>query len=513
MTEHYDGGRNDSGALRKHWRRFRALAMLLPSALLPPSLAGAAEDTGLADVVGEQAAVLLTQLDESQIESSRQDRAEGSGRLRLAVVPFNPRELEVDASVADQIADTMLALLIQRGGGRYAFSARDELEAIIGDMSDTGEVTGDQISALLSKASDVDVLVVGKIRRGVGRIELSWKAVTMGGRVLAATLATEIALDDEWTTPDRARYTLGQAIDRAARHFRNRAAGMGELWLGGVYYGHSGEQPSFGRDVEGKLSAALQDAFADVVTERALVVHANAPERGMSELGQAAAWPPEGEPPEAWRLSGRYQVIEQMVELRLTLRAADGRSHAWEGRIRRDSVGERGLLPRLGLEALREYDGLGPIDFQLSSDRGHNPVYHIGEKMKLIIRLGETAWIYCYHVNADRAVVQLIPNPYFWDRNLNPHVDDGPRFERGVRTVPGKETFLPFDLSVMPPVGSELTKCFATSRNVTEDLPEPMRGHSLEPLPERTARRMSGIFQGLSDVKVTEQSLVITVGE
>jgi hypothetical protein len=165
------------------------------------------------------------------------------------------------------------------------------------------------------------------------------------------------------------------------------------------------------------------------------------------------------------------------------------------------------------LEALREYDGLGPIDFQLSSDRGHDPVYHIGEKMNLIIRLGETAWIYCYHVNADRAVVQLIPNPYFWDRNLNPHVADGPRFERGVRTVPGKETFLPFDLSVMPPVGSELTKCFATSRNVTEDLPEPMRGHSLEPLPERTARRMSGIFQGLSDVKVTEQSLVITVGE
>ncbi len=181
MTEHYDGGRNDSGALRKHWRRFRALAMLLPSALLPPSLAGAAEDTGLVDVVGEQAAVLLTLLDESQIEPSRQHRAEGSERLRLAVAPFDGRELEVDASVADQIADTMLALLIQRGGGRYAFSARDELEAIIGDMSDTGEVTGDQISALLSKASDVDVLVVGKIRRGVGRIELSWKAVTMGG--------------------------------------------------------------------------------------------------------------------------------------------------------------------------------------------------------------------------------------------------------------------------------------------------------------------------------------------
>ncbi len=520
MTEHYDRWRNGSGTLRRRWCRVRALTLLLPILLLPAGLGTAAEHAGLVEAVGDQAAVLLAQLDEGRIQPSRRDRAESlsswqqtwalmeSERPRLAVAAFPNTELGVDASVADEIADTMLAFLIERGGKRYAFSARAELEAIIGDMRDTGDLTRDRVAALLSRASDIDVLIVGKIRfRGVGRIALSWSAVTTGGDAVASTLPTEVALDDERATPDRARYTLGQAIEGAADYFHDRGAGMGALWLGGVYYGDSGEQPPFGRDVEGKLSAALQDAFASVISGRALVVHANAPERGMGELGQAAAWPPDGEPAGAWRVSGRYRVFAQAVELRLTLQAADGRSHAWEGRIRPDSVSERGLRPRLGLEALREHDGLGPIDFRLSSDRGPDPAYRIGEKMHLAMRLGETAWIYCYHVNADRTVIPLIPNPYFWESFSEP------RFEGGeLHTVPGPDTF-PFDLSVMPPAGSELTKCFATSRDVTEDLPEPMRGYALEPLPEHMARRMSGIFHRLPEVAVTEQSLVITVSE
>jgi|TARA_B100000959_G_C14989187_1_gene626988 hypothetical protein len=48
---------------------------------------------------------------------------------------------------------------------------------------------------------------------------------------------------------------------------------------------------------------------------------------------------------------------------------------------------------------------------------------------------------------------------------------------------------------------------------VTENLPEPMRSRSLEPLSESPAGQISGIFERLSDVKVTAQSLVITVGK
>ena len=60
--------------------------------------------------------------------------------------------------------------------------------------------------------------------------------------------------------------------------------------------------------------------------------------------------------------------------------------------------------------------------------------------------------------------------------------------------------------------GLELVKCFATSRDVTEELPADLQGREWRPLdPRFLGEELSDSFRNLPDTAVTEASLAITV--
>ena len=76
--------------------------------------------------------------------------------------------------------------------------------------------------------------------------------------------------------------------------------------------------------------------------------------------------------------------------------------------------------------------------------------------------------------------------------------------------MPGKKIF-PFEFKMVEPAGLELVKCFATSRDVTADLPPHLQGRSLEALPKGAEYRLSQVFHALPNTTVSEASMAVTV--
>jgi hypothetical protein len=148
---------------------------------------------------------------------------------------------------------------------------------------------------------------------------------------------------------------------------------------------------------------------------------------------------------------------------------------------------------------------LDPIQFDLTSDKGDDPIYRIGDKLDLRMQTDRDAWIYCYYTQSDGKTMAILPNPEFWEEATEP------RFSGGIlHRMPGDKTY-PFDLIVGEPTGVELIKCFAVSRDVTWELPEALRGESWEPIMPSLVKKISEVFRNLPETAISEASLTLTV--
>mgnify|MGYP001410277513 CR=1 FL=1 len=211
----------------------------------------------------------------------------------------------------------------------------------------------------------------------------------------------------------------------------------------------------------------------------------------------------------SYLLQGSYWDLSGSVELRVSLKNQDNEVVSSEGWIRPDTIKQR-LRPKGDFGSIRDNDGLGPFRFHLTSDRGKDPVYHIGENLKLKILLGHDAWVYCFDYSPDGKVYQLFPNPLFWDKYKEPRLGGGVPI-----MIPDEnnEQLFPFKLEVAGPPGNELIKCFAASRDVTSELPKELRGLSDDALPQNMVENLPSRFQQLPDVAISEQSFIMTIPE
>jgi hypothetical protein len=427
-------------------------------------------------------------------------------KLRVAIWPFDGDEVPIPKASADEFNDTLLAQLQNLAGGRYSFIARETLKSLIADMESTGALdaaAGNPINALMKKAGNIHVLISGKLRLDGASVALTYRAVRTDG-VIAATTTPR---SHPYAAPIVTAMGIDQAVNAATRHFADHANDMEVLFLGGVRYGASGAQPPFGRRLQGLISAAMENRVTNTVTGQKLKVKVlNARTRSLRGVKVDAKILTDknmGKGKGAWVLSGNYWELAHAVEVRLRLRNDASQSISWVGRVRiEDTQGSR-LKPGGNLDDLQANDGLGPFAFHLTTQRGKDPAYRVGEKMNLLIRLDREAWIYCFYRQSDTKMIQILPNPHM--RFAEPRLTSGV-----LHTIPGEGTF-PFDLKVTEPLGYELLKCFATSRNVTDELPDFLRGANLDPLPQGTDHRLSSIFRSLPEVAVSEQSLVVTV--
>ena len=443
---------------------------------------------------------------ESALKYLKQTYASVYGKKqRIAIWPFHAENIPIAKSVADGFNDQLLTEMLNAEPGPYEFVARDALKPLIADLSETGalEAEDDPVAALMSRARNIDILVQGRMRLVDKGLSLGYKAVRMDGAIVAQTKRIIIPLKVNDKIVQNNLLTLDQSVDRAANHFAEALSDLSEIRLGAIQYQTTGMQPPFGRFLKERIVASLQNEYSKSLGGRIIKVGRNL--RGISVETKEIKENRFSKESTSYLLTGSYWIFNKAIEIRLSLRNPEGRTVFWTGRIRSNSVGNLQLVPPGNFDALRENDGLGPFEFKLTSKRGNNPIYKVGENIDLLIKVGKDAWTYCFYHQADGKIIQIFPNPHFWRRFKSPHLTAGK-----IHTVPGKTTF-PFDLKLTPPLGNEMIKCFAATRDVTNDLPVSLRGKSLAPLQISDIRDLSARFRKLPYTAIAETSLVITV--
>ncbi len=247
---------------------------------------------------------------------------------RVAVWPFSPLETPIPAALANEYNAKLLAALIDQGGDRYRFVARDALKAVAREISETAAAEDDiqEVLAVLVRNAQADVLVVGKLRPSSHeRVVLSYKAVEVrDGTVLAVTSHQPLHLPRAEAQAAERAVTLNQAVLAAARHLASRAGDMGELRLGGLRHQDSGVQTPLARYLEERIAGALQIEFANPLTDTNLIV--TRPE-------QAEDWPAG-----TYALKGGYWNFGRSIELQLSLRDAKGMVATWRERVGAESL-------------------------------------------------------------------------------------------------------------------------------------------------------------------------------
>ncbi len=448
---------------------------------------------------------------EAAINYFKKAYAYADGRkLRLAIWPFRQDRLPVSKEIADQLNDAFLASLIDRAAGRHEFVAREALRGVISDLQDTGGLDtdgADPIAALMENVRRVDILIQGRLRLDGGDIILSYKAVRMDGAIAGQTGTVRIPLHG---APNKSLnlLSLDRAIDQAAGKLSAGAPDLTELRPGGIRYQASGLQPAFGQFLQAKLSTALEARYANTLSGRRITVVEPRMDRSLRgapvdrKALNAATFAAKDT---SYLLSGDYWVLNDAIEVRLRLRNRAGAAVTWSGRLSPEAAAGLAVKPRNDFEDVRDNDGLGPFRFHLTSERGRDPVYRLQERLNLILRTEEEAWVYCFYRQADGKVIQIFPNPFYWTRHTEPRLA-----ARVAHTMPSPDLF-PFDLRIRPPVGLELLKCFAVSRDVTAELPAELRGWSLTPLPDKLAGRLAEVFRSLPHTAIAEASLALTV--
>ena len=429
-------------------------------------------------------------------------------KTRIALLPFQKNKIPLGKEIADQFNQTLLHGLMARGGKRSVFLAREDLKFIIDDLEATGRLDNsreDPIASLLKDAGQVDIIIKGKIRRHERKISLSYTAVgLLDGVIAGQTKPASFYLPDHEITRKSGLLTLDQAVNEAVKKLKENARDLQELRLGGIRYQDTGLQTEFARFLQDKLQSALANLYAEGLSGgRIKVVEPELKWTGAGKSLQDQDLRDEMQTDSnfSYLLKGTYWVLEDSIELNLNLVNRKRHAAFWNGSMRIEETRRLAYRPTDDFKAFREYDGIGPFKFTLTSKKGKDPVYKIGETLELILRTEKKAWVYCYYFQADRKVIQILPNPYFKQ----------PLFRGKIAYALSDPKIVPFSLKIEPPVGRELLKCLAASRDITKELPKPLRGRTLKPLPKKTVDRLVASFRAIPRTRISEASLVLTI--
>ncbi len=411
-------------------------------------------------------------------------------KLRVAILPFNEETVPISMKIASDFNNRLLRKLIVQGNDRYEFLARAELPSLINESDAWSGIIDKPIINLLKRVANVDVLIIGTLMLEKSDALLSYKAVSSSGNILALTRERAIYLSKAETKANKPEVSLEQAITLATQDLRENANDMTALVVDKIVYQNSDFETEFGRYLKDRMTIALQGSYANVLTTRKLKIF-----RFGEKLSVGKDIP--------YILRGTYWLLPNSIEIRINLRNQMDEVVSWKGWIRKDTIEEIGqnLFPKGSFGTLRDNDGLGPFNFHLTSDRGANPIYRVGDKLRVKISLKKDAWVYCFNLANDGRLYWLFPNSHHPKAHLKGGSSHG---------IPGD--LFPYKIEVQGPPGHELIKCFAVSRDVATDLPKELRGFDpIYPLPKQMLRTLSPIFQQLPDASVSEASIAVTI--
>ncbi len=426
---------------------------------------------------------------------------------KIAIHPFDAEEIPFSLDEAQVYVDGFTRALVREAGDRYAIVGRKELGAVVSDINEMG-TRSDSVNPLgdLVKRARSDLLAVGTLSLKNQKVILSYKLVeTESGRIVSASQKGFRRQNTEQVQTSGGLSVHGAAKKASSSLLRDLAF-VEKIMVQGVRYQTSGIHTPFGRYFMGLLSDQLRREavtgprnindldIADFVVEeeafRGLQLVKGTVERGALKAKR-----------ETFILKGTYWVFEQVVEIRLRLESENGKSLSWRGRVLKSEIPAQFKLipPPPPIDAEHQAD-LGPTNLYLSSNKGKNPLYQVGEKMTLVVRTGRDAYLSCYYLQADGAIFRIFPNKF----NISGKINGG-----SLLHLPTKG--MPYAFEFSPPVGVEAVKCFALDRDLSDQVAQKTKKAAFDPLLLRSEKELTKIYRSLSDVSISEASLIITV--
>ncbi len=139
-------------------------------------------------------------------------------------------------------------------------------------------------------------------------------------------------------------------------------------------------------------------------------------------------------------------------------------------------------------------------DFVLTSDRGDNPSYKLGESITLRLQSAQDTYMHCFYQQANNTVVKVFPNRFRQSAVI-----------RGGDIVAIPDGQMPFRLKFDQPSSREAFSCIASSTDLSERLPLEIVERDLEPIPVNSLDDITAVFDEVTEGNYTQRDIVIQV--
>jgi hypothetical protein len=137
----------------------------------------------------------------------------------------------------------------------------------------------------------------------------------------------------------------------------------------------------------------------------------------------------------------------------------------------------------------------------VTTDRGPQPTYRVGETMTIRVEPTAGAYVYCYYQDSDGHVARIFPNRFQPDAYVRPHT---------LLEIPpgGGHTF---DVQFDKAGGREAVACLASDLEVGLRLPDVLKAQDLEPLPVAGLDDVEARFRSAGGPRVDDARVTIDV--
>lgn len=431
----------------------------------------------------------------------------------LGLWTFSEGQSPVPDGAARRIYDELLAQIMNNKPPCLDVLDSAGIGAVIQHLSKSGALEqsgGDTLGALESAHQMVEFVMFPDLYEQSGKVYLGLKiAERKSGRTVA--VAKPVPIPAEFTggeTGDQAR-SLDTALSDAAADLLAGDSKISEVTSAGLFFEDSFTQPEAGRFLMDQLLAKMVQRGSNAITGKELRVRSITVEAAQPRPADAETIIPEEAALKdgSYVVSGRYWIRGNAFELVTTLAAPDGAKKMWRGSIKLSEFQGMDLEPK-NSAALAPPLPPANFTFEVTSTRGTNPVFKVGDELNLRIRLNRRSWVYCFYVDSTGGVTPIFPLPpdLAGDRR-NPL--------KAKRTMllpdPASDKFR-FRFT-SDTVGEELVSCYATARDVAQDLPAEMLPGKPEVVPFLTLSTVRDRFRNLQDASVAEALVTMTIAK
>jgi len=422
---------------------------------------------------------------------------------RVALWPLWQDGVRVSKKFSKSITDTILSELIRGSIPYNRFIAREELTKITKEIDDFNSLnkSAEKINTLMKNAG-ADLMVMAQVRPlDEATLEIAYKVVEVAtGIILAQTRYYQLSYDFD---ADKT-FTMEAAVKASAREFQKSLSDIKTVRPLGMHYQDTGVQTPFGRWFSNRFLSELNNrtsAGSTIVIADAVMDENKLKRRGLKSTENSIELLMTDVPTGDYVFKGEYWDLGKIVDVQLSLLDGGGKRKTWQGNIRKKTIPkELKLKPNRDLTAEQKYDGFGPINLQISSARGRNPIYRVGQKLVLLIEVSQDSHLYCFYGQANGELMKIFPNRFHAESLIA---------AKSLRKIPDKT--MKFDWTVKPPTGIEMVKCYAFDRDIKDDLPIGIKQKDFEPLSFSSMDAITHRMRQIRNVAIAENSMVVNV--